>query len=1052
MLERVQAKDLRNDSSVYQHARSKARLESRSGKGAFVSAAPLPHRVGPCGALNNLRQGQYVQVIALRTPAVEEPARNLSLRNSKRRRESEATSEASIPHWPAACTCMAWSDGRLIVYAHDRVPSVEGNGDGASLSESPGCILVGKWRDDPSLSPDLSLAAMNQLGAGPFLGRITALQCSFDESNEFEPAKRQRSHVVDPSPAANAEQLNRFPAAPEQGYPQAHTRLLIVVGYESGALRLFTVDISRCVDLNASQRRQTKTGSEIDLALTLELCDVCRLPGRIESLVVSAHSPRQEEYLRGGCLQHVYAVCRDSDPIVWALQVRRSSDRTVDGQCNAVYCWSDTQHHRRLRIMHTRGTSLQALAISPTDRYLAVAAGECLSAYELPRWCADAREPGASRDVEVERIWRFTGHSSTICCLAFAGPVLLASAALGDTLISLWRLDQENSSALHSENANFIESPPWRSVLCHAVNSAPASVVQLVAAEHSPEARLPSMKRAADTSRTTNGICSSGTATDHALDEHPVGRDAVSPRASNAADADSARIAMDASPETFLLAVLGDGSAQLFGVKERLSTPGQVSAMKAGEKRSTVLHPQLILQPQEPCFSGASVMRWVNNAGEQQLGFALFYGSLQQPKIVFVPRKLWSQDAPTMNGSESGAARVISLQNDALSKVEHQRSSNVARANSNPISSDSVHTNENTPVLNGARANHSGGILGYAQLPVEASAPSDSERKKHALDTQTMPPSLSLTSSVVADGADGVCTSIQRIPGNDEHGAAANVGMKLNAVEAASHQKTALLPEPVDPAASSANIIAGNELLSLAEQLSYVQQQASVASAPELFNKSSGERPLAVDTVATLIVQALDANDNQLLDRALAAVQTAAGASRTVRKLPARAILSLLGALVARFCSHSVRAPALSLWIRAVIRCHAPFLLSQRDARLPQHGANLQSVREAMVALYYAIEEQRRLREALVRLEGRLELIMAFAQSVSFSGQPQPQQPVSKLRRIIRERPVHVQAQTADEKVASVADTTSSTSTTSSSSPDASDSSGNSSSEESSAL
>jgi len=110
----------------------------------------------------------------------------------------------------------------------------------------------------------------------------------------------------------------------------------------------------------------------------------------------------------------------------------------------------------------------------------------------------------------------------------------------------------------------------------------------------------------------------------------------------------------------------------------------------------------------------------------------------------------------------------------------------------------------------------------------------------------------------------------------------------------------------------------------------------------------------------TVLLQALKTNDNTLMDSVLNNTNEEI-IRKTIEKLPQSAVLPFLSYVVRKYFSDSKVVP----WVRLVLISHTPYLITVPD--LP----------EKISQLYSLIESQLNAFGDFVRLQGRLNLLMA---------------------------------------------------------------------------
>eukprot|EP00198_Chlamydomonas_reinhardtii_P003632 XP_001692968.1 predicted protein [Chlamydomonas reinhardtii] len=117
------------------------------------------------------------------------------------------------------------------------------------------------------------------------------------------------------------------------------------------------------------------------------------------------------------------------------------------------------------------------------------------------------------------------------------------------------------------------------------------------------------------------------------------------------------------------------------------------------------------------------------------------------------------------------------------------------------------------------------------------------------------------------------------------------------------------------------------------------------------------------DSLSVLLTQAIRSNDRALLERCLATSSTTVIANTVARIVPMDAAL-FLKAAVDRLVSKPNRAVQLVPWIRAVLHHHTAYLMSAPG------------VQPALTSLFQAIDSRVRLHDPLLRLYGRLGLVL----------------------------------------------------------------------------
>lgn len=123
------------------------------------------------------------------------------------------------------------------------------------------------------------------------------------------------------------------------------------------------------------------------------------------------------------------------------------------------------------------------------------------------------------------------------------------------------------------------------------------------------------------------------------------------------------------------------------------------------------------------------------------------------------------------------------------------------------------------------------------------------------------------------------------------------------------------------------------------------------------------------DSLAVLLTQALRSNDRALLEKCLSAGGNPRVVTNTVKRLlPADATL-FLRAAVDRVLSRPSRAAQLAPWVGALILHHTGYLMTAPGAQGP------------LAALYQAIEGRVGVYQQLLKVYGRLSLVVAHSAS-----------------------------------------------------------------------
>lgn len=125
--------------------------------------------------------------------------------------------------------------------------------------------------------------------------------------------------------------------------------------------------------------------------------------------------------------------------------------------------------------------------------------------------------------------------------------------------------------------------------------------------------------------------------------------------------------------------------------------------------------------------------------------------------------------------------------------------------------------------------------------------------------------------------------------------------------------------------------------------------------------------PTRIDSRASVLLQAIRSKDSQLFDTCIRNTDDQAIVQRTLELIPASvATTDLFNMLTNRLQRYPRRAQNLIVWIREILMCHASAFIGQE--RHP-----------ALETILTVIDSRTRAFEAMMRLEGRLELIVGQA-------------------------------------------------------------------------
>jgi len=123
-------------------------------------------------------------------------------------------------------------------------------------------------------------------------------------------------------------------------------------------------------------------------------------------------------------------------------------------------------------------------------------------------------------------------------------------------------------------------------------------------------------------------------------------------------------------------------------------------------------------------------------------------------------------------------------------------------------------------------------------------------------------------------------------------------------------------------------------------------------------------------SLSQILAQALQNNDKQMLEAALcvSSTQHTEVLNTSLLRLPQASIVPLLEALTTRIAQNPKRTAPLLPWIRALLTCHASYL------------STIPSASKLLAPLQQAAEERVSALPSLLRLHGRLELLMSQVQ------------------------------------------------------------------------
>ncbi|GFR42926.1 hypothetical protein Agub_g3822 [Astrephomene gubernaculifera] len=152
----------------------------------------------------------------------------------------------------------------------------------------------------------------------------------------------------------------------------------------------------------------------------------------------------------------------------------------------------------------------------------------------------------------------------------------------------------------------------------------------------------------------------------------------------------------------------------------------------------------------------------------------------------------------------------------------------------------------------------------------------------------------------------------------------------------------------------------------LGERVAALESRTQGAAAEEAGPSAPAGLPAGsskADSLSVLLTQAIRSNDRALLERCLATSSPSLVANTVARIMPMDAAL-FLKAAVDRLVSRPSRASQLVAWIRAVLHHHTAYLMSAPG------------VQPSLTSLFQAIDARVKLHDPLLRLHGRLGLVL----------------------------------------------------------------------------
>ncbi|KAG2529725.1 hypothetical protein BBO99_00000670 [Phytophthora kernoviae] len=191
--------------------------------------------------------------------------------------------------------------------------------------------------------------------------------------------------------------------------------------------------------------------------------------------------------------------------------------------------------------------------------------------------------------------------------------------------------------------------------------------------------------------------------------------------------------------------------------------------------------------------------------------------------------------------------------------------------------------------------------------------------------------------------------------------AASKNGSKRQKVEATAEDEKTHVPTLSDRRALTNSMAVVDETTNF-EDLDSAEdvEEKREAESPE--DKARGDKPDA-SSLASVLEQALQARDNALLEYCLR-TRDAKVVARTVARVPASRVLTLLEVIVRKLERAPARCARLCPWLRAVLLHHTAYLVAQPD------------LVSSLSALYQLLETRLQVHEQLQKLAGRLSLVL----------------------------------------------------------------------------
>ena len=890
---------------------------SRRGKGAYVSAAPVPY----------VQRAAVMGGTGANRPLIHMVAGGSAHRHGQTRRRQRVHGDGTenVQTEPIAplYTAVGWSDGRLVLYEHTPSNAQDGVADADTLDTE--CVplrtrVAAQWHDDPTLSGTQTTAQDAAKAAGAYVGRLTALQC-VAVPLDGHPLREQRSKAgaIKRRRGAAAES-NARDAVDAAATPSSHLLLLLLVTvYESGRMRVFYWHDE------ANHERETAARTKTWQPTALRLADTLQLDGGV-SAMIAVLDPQLDGQSAGANVPlarvSVYLAGNDAGARVQRYPIVVSVAGRDGSAAVQVRLARNVRLPSTLHLADWGTDPIHQMAVSPGGDWMAVASAVsgALGVARLPRVASDTGDDGQPT-TSTAKAWRLAGHASAVSCLQFVAPHVLISGCTGDAFVCLWRLplssqiDAEPMRALHA---------PWKSALCGGHTRSVVQVAPLRWPADTPfEAESPTTAPA-----TMNGDeahCRRVSALPNADGQplsngfHDVHRNPTSDAA--AAAGDGAFVAVGDTGEVHVFSFSPEDDA----------TPGA-----EGMDGAAAMLPRLVLRPPRSGLVHVAVLSEVQR--RRVRGLPLFYGTIAAPAAVLLLLLLREME----NGARHGEARVHTLP-DAADASGHGDGFDDAAAEAKQTQ------NGDTGVAVLSRAAMP--LSEVDRCPPVAAAPAEHRRESGGYDDDT---TAAVTEPTMGDRLRQ--RKRQNSDGDEDETSSRATDAKRRHARPSESSHGAVETAPPDETP--------------------IDHSRRAATIPTADRDASATVP-SVGSVARVIHQAVTAADAKLLESALSSVRTPSGIRRTVRHLSLSDAVPLMRALTERFRSAPARVPQVTQWIRALIAQHASLWRAQRQ--YAPSSNEMQDMRDTVQLLYRSVEERVQLANALARLEGRLELILQQA-------------------------------------------------------------------------